>query len=81
MANPQWISVKDRLPGETPGGDWIIGHDKYEGVFPTKFNPTDSILGGYWEILTRIDYDGDYDWASSVTHWQPRPELPEVDDE
>ena len=65
----EWINVEDELPEETPNDDWIIGCDRYEGIFPTRFNPTDSILGGYWEILTRVDYDGDCDWAPSVTHW------------
>ncbi len=77
----EWIGVEDELPRETPSDEWIIGYERYEGIFPTRFNPTNSILGGYWEILTRIDYDGDPDWASSVTHWQPRPEPPEVDNE
>lgn len=63
-----WISVKERLPGND---ERVIIYDaqyqqSYEGFRE----------GDHWFLSTRDDNDWDYQIMHHVTHWQPLPAPP-----
>ena len=62
----EWISVKDRLPGEN--GRYLTANKRYDDkidVFDLWFD------GGFWYI---DDEDDMFDFE--VTHWMPMPQPP-----
>ena len=63
-----WISVKDRLPED--GKDVLAYDSEYKEIVIASYN------SDYEE------WDNLYDYlpVNEITHWQPLPELPEVEE-
>jgi hypothetical protein len=76
-AAPQWISVKDRLPGSKDGVTqlWMKGcslADLVLGCHAVMTDKGETVEG----VLDMNKPDGIWD-MSDFTHWMPLPKLPE----
>ena len=65
-----WISVKDRLPEDDK--DVLVYDSRSKEIIMASYN------SDYDEWSTPYDYYYDLD-NDKITHWQPLPELPEVE--
>ena len=68
MNNPEWISVKERLPEQE--GRYLILY-RHKDFGPLKVFISDYVEGKWNTVLERIE----------ITHWMPFPEPPKVSDE
>lgn len=67
--NPEWISVKERLP---ENGIDVLVHDAFGDPTISISTAAYSNVDGKW-----IDYLGnDHNYQSDITHWMPLPTPP-----
>lgn len=87
----KWISVKERLPEDTPNGsncieDWRLVYTNSPGD-EAKLMGVRGLIGmaqydgEKWNIINKVGVfscdSGEYDFTGNmITHWMPLPEKP-----
>lgn len=69
-AQPKWISVKDRLPGEQTDR-YFVTIKTYEGIQVTQTC--------VWAWNENDEVGKFIHWGDKITHWMPMPEPPKED--